>query len=100
MAQALAVRAGRIVFVGSAAEAMALRGQNTRVLDLPGRTVLPGLIDAHVHLTGLGQALRTVDLMGVRSYEEVVARVAARAHEMRPGEWIRGRGWNQTLWPD
>lgn len=100
MAQALAVRAGRIVFVGSAAEAMVLRGQNTRVLDLPGRTVLPGLIDAHVHLTGLGQSLRTVDLMGVRSYEEVVARVAARAREMRPGEWIRGRGWNQTLWPD
>jgi predicted amidohydrolase YtcJ len=100
MAQALAVRAGRIVFVGSAAEAMVLRGPGTRVLDLPGRTVLPGLVDAHVHLTGLGQSLRTVDLMGVRSYEEVVARVAARAHEMRPGEWIRGRGWNQTLWPD
>lgn len=100
MAQALAVRGGRIVFVGSAAEAMVLRGPTTRVLDLPGRTVLPGLVDAHVHLTGLGQSLRTVDLMGVRSYEEVVARVAARAREMRPGEWIRGRGWNQTLWPD
>ncbi len=100
MAQALAVRAGRIVFVGSAAEAMVLRGPNTRVLDIPGRTVLPGLVDAHVHLTGLGQSLRVVDLAGVRSYEEVVARVAARAREMRPGEWIRGRGWNQTLWPD
>ncbi|MFI5213750.1 MAG: amidohydrolase, partial [Gemmatimonadales bacterium] len=100
VAQALAVRAGRIVFVGSAAEASVLRGPGTRVLDLPGRTVLPGLVDAHAHLAGLGQSLRVVDLAGVRSYEEVVARVAARAREMRPGEWIRGRGWNQTLWPD
>src|SRR4029077_6778591 len=100
MAHALAVGEGRVAFVGSAAEAMALKGPNTRVLDLPGRIVLPGLVDAHVHLTGLGQSLRIVDLTGARSYEELIARVAARAREVRPGEWIRGRGWNQTLWAD
>ena len=100
IAQAFAVRAGRIAFVGSASEAMALKGPQTRVLDLAGRAVYPGFVDAHVHLTGLGQALRIVDLSGARSYEEVVARVAARAREVRPGEWIRGRGWNQTLWAD
>ncbi len=100
LVQALAVRAGRIVFAGSTSEAMTLRGPATRMLDLGGRTVVPGLVDAHAHLTGLGTALRTVDLTGTRSYDEVIARVVARARELRPGEWIRGRGWNQNEWAD
>lgn len=100
LAQALAIRGGRVVFAGSLREAMALKGAGTRMLDLPGRTIVPGLTDAHAHLAGLGQALRTVDLTGTRSFEEVVARVAARARDARPGEWIRGRGWNQMQWAD
>jgi len=99
-AQAFAVREGRVVFVGSAREALTLRGPQTRVVDLPGLTVLPGITDAHVHLAGLGSALRTVDLVGTRSYDEVIQRVVARAARARPGEWIRGRGWNQMDWPD
>lgn len=99
-AQAFAVRTGRVVFVGSAREALVLRGPQTRVVSLPGLTVVPGITDAHVHLAGLGTALRTVDLTGTRSYDEVVRRVAARAAQARPGEWIRGRGWNQMDWPD
>ena len=100
MVQAIAVRGGRVVFAGSAAEAQVMRGASTRVMDLPGRTIVPGFVDAHVHLSGLGQALRTVDLTGTRSYEEVIARVAARARETRAGEWITGRGWNQNQWAD
>jgi predicted amidohydrolase YtcJ len=100
VAQALAVREGRLVLVGGAAEAAALRGPNTRLLDLPGRTILPGLVDAHAHLMGLGAALRIVDLTGTRSLDEIIARVAARAREVRPGEWILGRGWNQNEWAD
>ena len=99
-AEALAVRAGRIAFVGSARGALALAGPRTERLDLAGRTVFPGIVDAHAHLLGLGQALRTVDLVGTRSYEEVVARVAERAKTARPGEWIRGRGWDQNDWAD
>lgn len=99
-AQAFAVRGDRVVFVGSAREALALRGPQTRVVDLPGLTVLPGITDAHCHLLGLGTSLRMVDLTGTRSYEEVIRRVAARAAQARPGEWIRGRGWNQMDWPD
>ena len=99
-AEALAVRAGRIAFVGSARGALALAGPRTERLDLAGRTVLPGIVDAHAHLLGLGQALRTVDLVGTRSYDEVVARVAERAKTARPGEWIRGRGWDQNDWAD
>ena len=99
-AAALAVRGGRIVFVGNNQGAEALAGPRTERLDLAGKTVIPGMVDAHAHLLGLGQALRTVDLVGTRSYDEVVARVAERARTARPGEWIRGRGWDQNDWAD
>jgi predicted amidohydrolase YtcJ len=98
--RAFAVKDGRILFAGSVREAMALKGAQTRVLDLGTRTVIPGIVDAHLHLLGLGTALRTVDLTGTRSYDEVIQRVAARARELKAGEWIRGRGWNQNDWPD
>ena len=100
VAQALAVRAGRITFVGSNRGALALAGPRTERFDLPGRTVITGMVDAHAHLLGLGQALRTVDLVGTRSYDEVIARVAERAKSAKPGEWIRGRGWDQNDWAD
>lgn len=100
VATALAVRDGRIAFVGSTREALALRGPSTRVLDLPGRTIVPGLVDAHAHLLGLGESLQNVNLVGARSYEEVVARVVDRARGIPKGEWIIGRGWDQNRWGD
>src|SRR5258707_7172447 len=100
VAEAFAVRAGRIAFVGSTRGALALVGPRTERLDLAGRTVIPGMVDAHAHLLGLGQALRTVNLVGTRSYDEVIARVVERAKTARPGEWIRGRGWDQNDWAD
>ncbi len=100
VAEALAVRGGRIAFVGSTRGALALVGPRTERLDLTGRTVIAGMVDAHAHLLGLGQALRTVDLVGTRSYDEVIARVVERAKTARPGEWIRGRGWDQNDWAD
>lgn len=99
-AQAIAVRGDRIVFVGSSLEAGALRGSGTRLIDLAGRTVVPGMIDAHGHLTGLGRALRTVDLVGTTSLDQVVERVRATAARFAPGTWIRGRGWDQNDWVD
>ncbi|HEX5387285.1 MAG TPA: amidohydrolase [Gemmatimonadales bacterium] len=99
-AQAFAARGGRIVFVGDRAGALALRGPATRVLDLPGRTILPGLADAHAHLLNLGTFLHNVDLTGTATYDEVIARVAARARATPPGQWIIGRGWDQNRWPD
>jgi len=100
LVQALAVRDGRILFAGSRRGAEALAGPRTERLDLGGRTVIPGMVDAHAHLVGLGQALRTVDLVGTKSYDAVIARVVERAKTARPGEWIRGRGWDQNDWPD
>lgn len=100
LAQAMAVRGGRVVFVGSASEAAILRGPSTRVLDLPGRVIIPGMVDAHLHFMNVGAALRNVDLVGTTSENEAVQRVAARARDMPAGEWIRGRGWNQEQWAD
>ncbi len=100
MAEAMAVREGRIAFVGSTRGAMTLRGARTRVVELQGQTIIPGMIDAHAHLLGLGNALRTVDLVGTTSYEQVISRVAARGREVPAGTWITGRGWDQNNWGD
>lgn len=97
-ASALAVKDGRILFVGSNEGAMELAGPGTEVLDLEHRTVIPGMIDAHAHLTWLGFAMTRLNLVGTRSYEEVVSLVAEHAGTAAPGEWIRGRGWDQNDW--
>jgi len=99
-ATAMAVRGGRVAFVGSTAGAMALKGAKTRVIDYGTRTIVPGITDAHAHMLGLGQALASVDLVGSTSYDEVVARVAAAAKNAAPGAWITGRGWDQNRWGD
>jgi hypothetical protein len=97
---AMAISAGRVRFVGSERGALALRGPRTRVVNLEGQTVIPGMVDAHAHLLGLGMALRTVNLTGTKSYDEVIARVVARAREVPAGTWILGRGWDQNDWGD
>lgn len=97
--QAFAVRDGRFIFVGNIADTLRLRGTRTVVLDLTGKTVLPGLIDAHLHLTSIGMALHEVDLFGVGSEAELVARTVAFA-KASPDHWIRGEGWDQNHWPD
>jgi predicted amidohydrolase YtcJ len=97
-AEAVAVRGGRIVAVGSSAELRAQVGPKTRVVDLSGRTLVPGFEDAHAHFLGIGFARLDVDLVGAPSYAEVVARVA-RAVKTRPaGEWVYGRGWHEEKW--
>ncbi len=100
VAEAMAVRGGRIAFVGSTRGAMALRGPKTRVVDYAGRTIVPGITDAHAHMLGLGVSLTTVDLVGAASYDEVIARVVARARTAPAGAWITGRGWDQNRWGD
>lgn len=100
LADAFAVRDGRVAFVGSTREARALAGASTRVVDLGGKTVIPGMVDAHAHYSGLAQTLSTVDLMGVPSYDELIARVQARAATLPKGSWVQGRGWDQNQWAD
>ena len=97
-AEAIAVMGDKIVFVGSAKEAERYRRAHTRVLDLQGATVIPGLVDSHTHVAGLGAAQSEVDLNNVQTEEEAVARVAARAASVPKGEWIIGRGWDEGAW--
>jgi predicted amidohydrolase YtcJ len=75
-----------------------LIGPKTRILELSGRAVTPGLIDAHSHLSSLGRALAEVDLVATRSYAEVIERVSDAATDVPAGEWILGRGWDQNDW--
>ena len=98
-AEAVAVREDRIVLVGSTADALALRGTDTRVIDAEGATLLPGIQDSHGHFTNLGASLQVLPLRGTTSYEQIVEMVRARAATARPGEWIQGRSWDQNDWP-
>jgi predicted amidohydrolase YtcJ len=98
-AQALAVRHGEIVFVGSRADAAAWISPETRVIDAPSGHVLPGLIDAHAHLVSLGTEAFQLDLRGAANLDEVITRLRDYAKQ-HPGEgWITGQNWDQSLWP-
>ena len=97
VAEALAVEAGRIVAVGTGLDIAVRFGGWPRV-SAGGRTVVPGFIDAHAHLLGLGQARMQADLTGTRSVAEVVERLAAFAATAGPGRWLTGLGWDQNAW--
>ena len=99
-AEAVAIRNGRILFVGTAEDAEAYRGANTEVLDLDGATVLPGLVDSHTHVVELGASMARVDLVDVATEEEAVALVAERASQVPEGTWIVGAGWDEGAWAD
>lgn len=97
-AAAVAIRGGRIIYVGSDKGALALRGKRTRVIDLNGATVIPGLVDSHTHFVELGAKLEAVDLTDVATEAEAVAKVAERAKSVPKGEWIFGAGWDEGAW--
>jgi predicted amidohydrolase YtcJ len=97
-ATALAIRGDRIAAVGGDADVRAMIGPRTRVIELHGRSVTPGLVDGHAHLYELGMALDEVDVRGVGSAAEVAARVAAAAGSRAKDEWLLGRGWDQNRW--
>ena len=97
-AEAIAMKGGDIVFVGNTTDAMTLRGDGSRVIDLAGATVLPGLVDSHTHVFELGAALERVDLVDVDTEEEAIRRVIERAKETPQGEWVIGRGWDEGAW--
>ncbi len=97
-ATAVAIAGGTIVAVGTDAEITALVGSATQVIPLGGKTVTPGLVDAHAHLYGLGADLEGVDLRGLDSQAAVVAAVVEGAKDRVAGEWLVGRGWDQNRW--
>jgi len=97
-ASELAIARERILAVGD--DLRDLLAPGGEVLDLGGRCVLPGLADSHIHFTSYALGLRGLDLAGAATLGEMLALVAGRARETEPGEWVRGRGWDQERWPD
>lgn len=95
-AQAIAVKGGRVVFVGKNDDARKFHAQ--RVVDLHGRTIVPGLTDSHCHIFGIGERELTLNLEGTNTLEEFLAKVSERATKTEPGKWITGRGWIETFW--
>lgn len=96
--EAVAVKDGKIWKVGKTEAIKSLVGEGTQQIDLQGKATYPGLIEGHAHIMGVGQNLINVDLMGTKSYEELVDAVAERAKDTPAGEWIIGRGWHQDKW--
>jgi predicted amidohydrolase YtcJ len=97
-AQAIAVTGGKIVFVGSDADAKEYESGAARVVDLKGATVVPGLADAHYHLAGVGAREMNLNLENTASLNEFLARVKARVEKAKAGDWVTGRGWIETFW--
>ena len=100
VAEAIAIRGDLIVRLGGDADMLRLRAASTRVIDLNGAAVLPGLHDSHGHFTGLGAFLQTLNLRGTTSYQQIVDLVRQRVARARPGDWILGRAWDQNDWAD
>jgi predicted amidohydrolase YtcJ len=97
-AEAVAVKDGKIMEVGSAEDIRRYIGKNTEVIHAEGQFVMPGFIEGHGHFYGLGQSLINLNFLQSNSWEEIVDMVAERAKESEPGDWIIGRGWHQEKW--
>ncbi|MDB5620735.1 amidohydrolase [Tardiphaga sp.] len=97
--EAIAVASGRVIATGSADSIAELAGPDTRVIDLAGRVAVPGLNDAHMHLLPYGLNMSQINLRpetGANSISEILRRVAERAKTAKPGEWIKGRGYDHN----
>lgn len=97
-AEAVAIKDGKILFVGSDAGVAKYVGPATRSLDLRGRFVYPGFVDAHAHFIGIGQREMTLNLEGTSTKAAFLAKVEAAVKRAKPGEWVTGRGWIETFW--
>lgn len=97
-AEAVAVKDGKFVYVGDQADITSWIGDSTEVLDLEGQTMTPGWIEGHGHFMGMGYNKLQLDLREVKSYDELVDKVAQAVNQSQPGEWVLGRGWHQSKW--
>lgn len=96
--QAVAVLDGKILAVGANEDVESVQGEKTKVINLGGNMMTPGFIDSHAHFMGIGYSKLDLDLMEIKSYEELVEKVKDKITQMKPGEWVLGRGWHQDKW--
>ena len=99
-AEGVAIKGNRIVGVGDSVRMAEFKGSKTQVVDLKGKTVLPGFNDSHLHMLSFGIGLMNVQLQGASSIDEMVMRVQQRAGSTPKGEWITGAGWDQNLYSE
>lgn len=97
-AEAIAIKEGRILAVGTNKEIEKYKGDDTKTIDLQGKTVLPGLIDAHMHFPLLGLRLKQLYLDNTKSVQEALDVISKEVTKVQPGEWICGRGWHTVYW--
>lgn len=97
-AEAVAIKDGKIIFTGSNEEIKKYIGNKTEVIDCKGQFVMPGFIEGHGHIHGLGASLINLNLMQAKNWDEIVQMVADAVKKAKPGEWIIGRGWHQEKW--
>lgn len=97
-AQALVMQGGTITYVGSRADALDVAGAGAAVEEFPDSVIVPGLVDAHVHLSSLGRALSLADLSTAKSEADAIAKVKKAGESTEQGEWVVGRGWDQNDW--
>ncbi len=98
--RAIAVENGKITALGDEGNVRAQADAKTRVVDLKGATLMPGFVEAHGHMFGLGRKSIDLDLSDTKSLDEAKKKIAARVKTLKPGQWLVGRGWDQNLWPD
>ncbi|MCJ7731828.1 amidohydrolase [Candidatus Bathyarchaeota archaeon] len=98
IAEAVAVKNGRIQHVGTTKAVRELTGPETQIVDLKGKTLMPGLYDSHLHVEGTGSALMMINCRTppMHSIEDMKKAVAEKVKEAKPGEWVLGRGWDQA----
>ncbi|HEY3405118.1 MAG TPA: amidohydrolase [Ohtaekwangia sp.] len=98
VAEMVAVKGDRIVFVGDDTKGEEWIGEGTQVIDLAGRTMTPGFIEGHAHIMGIGYNELNLDLMGAKNFDAIIAQVKEAVAKAKPGQWIVGRGWHQDKW--
>lgn len=99
VANALVIKNDKLIYVGSNEIALTFRTEETEVIDLKGKTVLPGLMEGHTHFCWLSQSLIEVDAL-FKNKEEILEEIRERVKTAPKGEWILGRGWNNEIWED
>jgi predicted amidohydrolase YtcJ len=97
-AEAIAVKKDRIAFVGSNEAAKKLASDKTRIIDLRGHTLVPGMTDSHCHIFGIGEREMNLNLEGTSALDDFLAKVKDRVAQTERGKWIIGRGWIETFW--
>ncbi|MCP4713402.1 MAG: amidohydrolase [Planctomycetes bacterium] len=98
--EAVVAQGDKIIYVGSNEGAEAYAGENSKVIELDGKLVLPGFIDTHGHMHDLGEKLTHLDITGTNSFAEIIRIVAEKLKTVEPGEWIVGERWDQSDWSD